>query len=338
MEFYGTLMIFIPVIAIGVIVFFVIALVQEGKAMGRGEAVKNAFLHIVSLVMLSFLVASAIYLLQLGLKSWVFTKAQDPFRATVSPPPTLYLSSDKAVGGPVLYGCDEKCEFSATDQEQLRTWKEQYTTWKNEGKGAQSASLQKKRNVVNALSFLIVSLPLYWWFFIRMVQKEARKSREQGQKPGPLRSVYFYLVAFAGLIGTVVSAALLVNTALNVALKIDTDKSTASREPAAFSPIGVSGVSTEKYGVKSVINCAEKCQFTDQDKQLAEEWLVDYDQWQKQNITTYPPQSNTHSSLASNIPLVVVLLPLFLYHFLTIRRETAGAAGSESSSPAPPTT
>ncbi|MBI4426538.1 MAG: hypothetical protein HY567_03085 [Candidatus Kerfeldbacteria bacterium] len=332
MEFYGTLGIFIPVIAIGVIVFFVIALVQEGKAMGRGEAVKNAFVHIVSLVMLSFLVASSIYLLQLGFKSWVFTKAQDPFRPAASPPPMLYLSGDKAAGGPVLYSCDEKCEFNTADREQFKTWKEQYATWKNEGKGAQSASLQKKRNVVNALSFLIVSLPLYWWFFIRMVQGDARKNRAAGQKPGPLRSVYFYLVAFAGLIGAVVSAALLVNTALNVALKIDTDKSTASREPAAVSPVGVS---TENYGVKSVVNCAEKCQLTDEDRQLAQEWLVDFDAWQKQNIITYPTPSNTQSSLASNIPLLLVLLPLFLYHFLTIRRETAVP---ESSSPAPPTT
>ncbi|MBI4093127.1 MAG: hypothetical protein HY420_04355 [Candidatus Kerfeldbacteria bacterium] len=322
MEFFGFIGIASPVIIIGIIVFFVIALVQEGKTAGRGEAVKGAFLHAVSLVMLAFIVVAVIYLLQLGLRSWVFTKAQDPYQF-VSPPPTLYLSSDKATTGPVLYACTEKCEFSEVDKEQLKSWKESYLQWKKDQAGTSSLTLSRKRNLVNALSFFIVALPLYWWFFLGMLQKEAKKAREQNQKPGPLRSVYFYLVAFSGLIGVVVSAALLVNTGLNAVLKIDTDKTVAIRQPAPFSP---AGLSTENYGVKSVVKCADKCSFTTEDKQLAEAWLTDYEQWQKNNVSSFPPQSSSQTSLASNIPILIVTLPLFLLHFLRIRRESAGTA------------
>ncbi len=314
MEFFSFIGIASPVIIIGIIVFFVIALVQEGKTAGRGEAVKGAFLHAVSLVMLAFIVVSVIYLLQLGLRSWVFTKAQDPYHY-ISPPPTLYLSSDKATSGPVLYGCSEKCEFSDVDKEQLKSWKESYQEWKKDQSGTSSVTLQRKRNLVNASSFLIVALPLYWWFFFVMLQKEAKKARDQGQKPGPLRSVYFYLVAFSGLIGVVVSAALLVNTGLNAALKIDEDKS--QPRPELTVP------QIDRNGVKSVINCAEKCSFTAEDKRLAEAWLADYDQWQKNNVTTFPPPSSSQTSLANNIPILVVTLPLFLLHFLIIRRESA---------------
>ncbi len=309
--FFGFL---IPVVAIGIVTFFVVALVQEGKTAGRGEAVKSAFSHVVSLVMLAIIVGASAFLLQEAFRSWVFTKAESTTRFS-NPPPTLFLSPEKAVGGQVLYVCKDKCEFTDADREQLATWRESYSAWK-QNDGAGSATVQQKRDIVNAVSFLLVAVPFFWWFFMRTIQREARKNREQGQRPGPLRSVYFYLTAFTGLIGLVVSGAMLINLGLKAALKIQND--TTNRPELAM-------VATEKNGVKSVVNCAEQCQFSGQDKQLAQEWLTDYDNWQTKN--GYPRQTSAQTDLATLLPVMLVTAPLFLYHFITIRKESKDKDG-----------
>ncbi len=65
MEFFGMFMPFaIPTVAIGILAFIIIAIVQEAKTGGRAEAVKGAFTYVVSLVMLFVVVGASLFLLQ----------------------------------------------------------------------------------------------------------------------------------------------------------------------------------------------------------------------------------------------------------------------------------
>lgn len=318
-EFFGFFLpISIPVLAVGGITFIVIAIVQEAKMGGRAEAIRSAFSYIVALAMLFTVVGSTAFLLQQVSRVAVFRQAQRT-NTYVQPPPTLYLtSSDK---GSALYACTDNCQFNATDREQFNSWKEQYQQWKKTSSGTSPRyTIDDKRQTVNAISFLLVSLPLFWWFFVRMVNRDQKKSAAAGQhKPTPLRSSYFYLVAFVGLVGLVVSGAMLINIVLKSALGLQSD---TANGPKLAEPTMVGVTLLEKNGVKSVVSCADKCGFTVEDKQLAEQWQVDYEAWQKTNNTSYPRQNNTQTDLANILPILLVAFPLFFYHFLTIRRET----------------
>lgn len=318
MEFMGLFLPFaIPTVAVGILAFIIIAIVQEARTGGKAEAVRGAFTYVVSLVMLFIVTGAIFFLLQQVAREAIFTSAKS---TTYTPaPPALFLST--ATSGSSLYVCTDSCQFNDTDRELLQSWKTQYADWKKTTPTTVGYTNDDKRQTVNAISFLIVALPLWWWFFRRMANRDARRAQKEGAtKPSSLRSAYFYIVAFSGLVGLVTAGALLLNVGLKSVLGIQSETTTTPRlaEPTK---VGVS--SSEQYGVKSIINCAEKCGFSADDKALAEQWIGDYDAWNDANVTTFPAQPSTPTDLANYLPLLLVSWPLFWYHFMTIRRESA---------------
>lgn len=323
------LSVLIPIGVLGIVVFFIMAIVAEAKSAGRGNAVKSAFSYAVSLIMLFIITASAAFLLQMGLRGWVFTKAVSSTFGNGTPPP-LYLATEKGIDGSnAAYACADSCQFTQTDRDNFTAWKQNYASWRENNKPVTGRfSTNDKRDVVNAVSFLIVAIPLYWWFFIRSVQRESRKLRSEGHgKPSPLRASYFYLVAFTGLIGLVVGGALLLNLGLKRATGLQTDSGAKSAPTMIGAPY-------DQNGVKSIVQCADKCGFTEDDKALATQWLSDYDAWQKSGANQYPPVTNTQTDLANLIPVILVSLPLFWYHFAAVRREMSDEGSDAAASPA----
>lgn len=318
--------IMIGVTSVGAIVLVVIAIVQEGKTTGRGEAIKSAFTYVVSLVMLSIIVVSSLFLLEEGARAWVFKKAQPNNYAYQNPPPIPALFQDKTGAGQ-LYECKDSCQLTDADKTAVAQWKTDYAAWKNENVDG-ALTTNEKRDVVTALSFLIVALPLYWWFFLRTARREAKRYRDEHGKPGMLRTVYFYIFSLTGLVATVVAGALLINTGLRSAFKLQ-DSRTAT---TAVAPSVTGYPSFDMNPVNSIINCADKCGLSADDVTLAKEWKTDYATWQRK--TANPMQTNsTQTDLANYLPLLVIMAPLFALHFVSIRRENS----TETHTP-PPTT
>ncbi len=316
--------IMVGVTAVGAIILVLIAIVQEGKTSGRGEAVKSAFTYIVSLVMLAIIVVSSLFLVQEGARAWVFKKAQPNTYAYQNVPPMPMLFQDKAGIGQ-LYDCKDTCQLTDADKTAVAQWKSDYATWKEQNADG-ALTTNEKRDVVTALSFLIVALPLYWWFFIRTSRREAKRFRDEHGKTSMLRTVYYYIFSLTGLVATVVAGALLINTVLKSVFKLqDSPSNTTAVEPS------VTGYpSYDLNPINSVINCAEKCGLSAGDVTLANEWKTDYATWQKRTVN--PMQSDsTQTDLANYLPLLLIMAPLFVYHFYTIRRETS----SEAKTPPP---
>jgi len=316
MAFLGFLGILIPIMGVGGFLLFVIALMNE-KGQSKGETIRSAFSHVVAVVLLGLVVSSTVFLLQQGLKEWVFTKA-DSSTVYRSQPPMIFLAADKVNGSPATYSCTDSCQFTATDKEQLASWRDAYTSWKADGGVDSYTANSRKQDLAGAISFLVVALPLFIWFFWFMMQREWKVRQSQGQKPGPLRSTYFYFVAFVGLIGLVVSGAMLINVGVRTILGVE---NTTSVGGTVVAPINY-----DVQGVRSIVNCTSACGFSVEDKQLAEQWLVDYEQWQKGET-----RNTTQADLANLIPIVLVTAPLFFLHFIAIRRE------SKDDHSAPPT-
>jgi hypothetical protein len=181
-------------------------------------------------------------------------------------------------------------------------WKNSYQSWRD----SNNFSMQTRRNIAGALSLLIISLPLYL-FFARSMNRGAKEERALNPKTSPLHSVYFYGVSFAGLVTAVVGGAFLLNTALASLLK--TTSSSQSTNVTSVS---------DMVGVDSVIACGAKCDFTTDDLDLAAQWKQD---WQKVRDQKPSQASSTQNDLANTIPLILVGLPLFWYHFARIRKE-----------------
>ncbi len=111
-------------------------------------SLKKAYLYLVSVISLIIAVIGAIMLLNMALKSWVFTKADRDFY--YSGP--CYSSKPMPVAG-------EPVRCTAEEEDQQKKMQED------------NRAAQKQRDAAQALAMLIVAAPV-WWFHWRLAKQE----------------------------------------------------------------------------------------------------------------------------------------------------------------------
>lgn len=292
---------FVAFIALGV------AALGESKHGGSmGIAVRRLYIYLVSFLTLLLISTAVISLLDLGLRSVVFTKA-DPVGSYQTPPPTPYIPTKDAsaevvaIGGEKLTCADETCSLTDDQKTAIEQWTNEYKTWKEQNKPSQ----QRANLLVTALSFLIIAgiaFGIHWFFAVRDAK---------GSVDSPTRATYLWAMSFVWLIASVVTMGFLLTTALKAGFNVET--TTSYREPAS---LVVSNTET----VASFETCGTICGLSEETITLANEWKSDYDTWNARN-TSDDKTRTRQNSLATQLSLVLVALPLFAYHFMKAWRE-----------------
>lgn len=108
-------------------------------------SLKKAYLYLVSVISLVIWVFGGIMLLNMALKTWVFTKADRDF----------YYSP--CIGAYAPDGRETKC----SSEEEQRALKER----------EDARAAQKQRDAAQALSMIVVAAPV-WWFHWRLAKRE----------------------------------------------------------------------------------------------------------------------------------------------------------------------
>ncbi|MFH1457434.1 MAG: hypothetical protein ABIF17_05025 [Patescibacteria group bacterium] len=142
----------------------------------KNPIIRTIYLYLFSLVGLAMLVIGATMLINLGLKAWIFTKAdeQDIYE---SRPAVIYLKDPDLKSVEELKLCENKCELTALQREQIDNWLVDYNTWQNTeknldpGKYVQS---NRQRQASTAISLILIGLPL-WLFHWFTIKKDLRK-------------------------------------------------------------------------------------------------------------------------------------------------------------------
>lgn len=276
------------------------------------SAVRNIFFYLIALVALGFIVGSSVYVLNYVGKVTVFTKGESSMRGT---PPGLYLvgAKDSPDAGLTKVTCSDTCSLTETDRTSINDWQNNYKVWQEQP----DTSVSKKRGLVNALSFLVVAIPIFIFFF-RTVQKDYRSETSQGvaQRGTTVpRAIYFYFIVLAAVVMFIISAGATINTSL----KTWVIKDTASETNRAF-PAKIGGAATsETEGVDTLLACADKCKVTAEQKTALTQWQQDYAEAKAEldNQNTYSWQR----TLAMSIPFLLVSIPLFWLHWTMIQRE-----------------
>lgn len=281
---------------------------QQPNKLKKGNIVKNLYFYLASFITLGLVVGSLIALVNLGFKTWVFSDADnDPYR--VGAPSALYLNmSDQKTGDyENKIDCSEECQITEDDRTAITAWKDSYSVWKET---YQNPNYQNSRSAVAALSFLIIALPIFIIHF-RSVQKDAKK--DGGSTV--IRPIYFYLVALGALLMFVISGGIMINLVLKTWVFPAASESERLNQKVysqQASPV------FDTSAVQSIVECAEKCQFDADTVTTAENWLVDYEQWEQSTQTEY---DTTQTEAAGNLPYILIGVPLFWYHWRTVRRE-----------------
>lgn len=120
-----------------------------------------------------------------------------------------------------------------------------------------------------------------------------------------IRTIYLYLFALVGLFILIFGFIGLIKLGLTTWVFPESDSYYA--KPAVF-PLNIEGL--EK--------CKESCDLSQEDKETLSRWLEDY----RQQETRDYGSAERQRQLANNLAMIIVGLPLYLYHWLTIKKET----------------
>ncbi|MBI5037890.1 MAG: hypothetical protein HZC01_04275 [Candidatus Kerfeldbacteria bacterium] len=307
-----------------------IAAIIEGKNMTKkGSVIRSLYFYLASLVTLAIVVGSVIFLINLGLKVWVFTDANTNANY-YGPPPSLSLDSGTTTdpakveaGTPTVLACTSDCTLTAIQKESIESWKTSYTSWQDSVKNVNG---RNARDAVAALSFLIVALPFFIIHY-RIVQRDHKNAAEEEKDKLVIRPTYFYFVSLGSLLMIVIAGGFLINLVLKtwVFPAAGEADDQASRIYATEQTLA-----TEKSAVVSITECGAKCGLDAETVALASQWVTDYDNWQKESNDN----NNVHRQAAGSIPYILVGLPLLWYHWSAVRRE---AKDKKVVTPVPPT-
>lgn len=134
--------------------------------------VRTIYLYLFTLVGLALISFGAVRLVNVGLKLFVFTKADDQYHDMRKPPLIMprpfgeEITEEDFVAA--IEKCEEQCELNEIQQRQLSNWLRDYRDWQNQPK-VDFKMQQRQRESASALAAIIVGLPLYLyhWGIIR---------------------------------------------------------------------------------------------------------------------------------------------------------------------------
>ncbi|MBU0964084.1 hypothetical protein KKC06_03535 [Patescibacteria group bacterium] len=302
----------LPTLGVLALVIFGIAAIIEGKStMKKSNVIRSVYFYMASLVTLAIVIGSVIFLINLGLKSWLFTEA-DPVLYRIGSPPSLFLGDrfEPEVIDEAFLICEDGCILSASQKSNIATWQENYTDWQ---KRKSNPGGDRARDAVAALSFLIISLPIFIIHF-RILQKESKKDEAIAGRE-VIRPTYFYFVSLSALLMIVIAGGMLINLGLKTWVFPSAGEADRIESKEYFAePYVIS----EKTNIQSIVDCGEECEIDEETIALAELWLIDYTEWQN----SYGAQDSTQRQAASTIPFVLLGMPLFWYHWSVVRKES----------------
>ncbi|MFA5031335.1 MAG: DUF5671 domain-containing protein [Patescibacteria group bacterium] len=264
--------------------------------------VRHLYFTVITIITLAMMTVSFGYILYVGFDSFVFVRSAEERGYSV--PPMFYLSKTDVTPTAEAVTCIDSCPFTETDKQQIADWEQSYAEWKDQSRISYDAS-----SLVNAISFFVVSAPLFFLHY-RILRREYLALRDTENSTGVF-SIYYYIAALGTLIVAIVFTAMFINTVLRTWVITD-----ASKQDDRYSSQAI--MATETQDVDAIINCADTCGFTEEQVASAKEWKADYEKSNAVQVVT----TTWQASLSRTIAGILVTLPVFFYHWRFIRRES----------------
>jgi len=133
------------------------------------------------------------------------------------------------------------------------------------------------------------------------------------EKRSAIRTVYLYIFAIVGLVLLIIGGVRFIDMGLKafVFTQADEEQRLYSMQP----PIPI-------YPVEKIGDIQDGAELTVQEKEAIERWLVDYEQWEERRGSIDPVTANRHRDASINLAMILVGLPIYIYHWGTIRKES----------------
>jgi len=132
--------------------------------------IRTIYLYIFALLGLILVIIGSVNFLNMGLKAFVFTKAEQSMEIDFERPMPAPLSADK------MEELGKGSELSETELVLVQEWLEEYKIWKTESDKVNYLVSNRHRDASINLSLILVGIPLYLyhWFTIKREMKKNR--------------------------------------------------------------------------------------------------------------------------------------------------------------------
>lgn len=136
-----------------------------------------------------------------------------------------------------------------------------------------------------------------------------------------IRTIYLYLFALLGLVLIVIGSVKFLDMGLKafVFKKAEEEERILYKQPPMI-PIGIEKVA-EVIDDKN-LGFKEKIELSKEEKEKIDNWLVHYNDWREKYSKVDPVISRRYREASFNLAMIIVGLPLYLYHWTLIKRET----------------
>lgn len=127
-----------------------------------------------------------------------------------------------------------------------------------------------------------------------------------------VRTIYLYLFACLGLVLLTIGAVRFLDMGFKAFIftKAEQDQRYDTRP----SPL--------VYPVEKIEELQDEEGLTEEEKTAIKQWLVDYKSWQDSTSEVSYVTARRHQDASFNLSLILIGLPLYLYHWGIIKRET----------------
>jgi len=146
----------------------------------KNPFIRTIYLYLFALVGLTLLAIGAVRLVNVGLKIFVFTRADQEINFSRQPPifapqPLREVKEEDFFA--VVEKCKDKCILTDTQKDAIGEWLISYKEWQNQPK-IDYQTQQRQRESAWSLAFILVGVPL--WLYHWMIITRERGLLNQG--------------------------------------------------------------------------------------------------------------------------------------------------------------
>lgn len=135
-------------------------------------------------------------------------------------------------------------------------------------------------------------------------------------KQAIIRTVYLYLFSVVGLVLLTIGSVRLVDMALKAFIFTQAEQEQRLNFPFREPPIQLM-----ESRFKPIIE-NKPAEFTPDEISALKAWIAEYQQWQEKQGKIDYVTVRRHQTAAESLGMILIGLPLYLYHWLTIKKET----------------
>ncbi|MCX6785354.1 MAG: DUF5671 domain-containing protein [Candidatus Komeilibacteria bacterium] len=131
--------------------------------------IRVVYLYLMTAIGLVVLIIGAVTLLQLVLKVYIFTQADNDYYS-VPKPASVMLFSEKGQAEAIK----ECSQLTAADKTQIASWLNDYQTWQDQTKNIDQKRSNRERQAAQAIAMILVGFPVYWLHW-QIIKKDRKK-------------------------------------------------------------------------------------------------------------------------------------------------------------------